>query len=61
MTDNATMDFLSYDARQEKRIRNLPVCSECGNIIQQEFAVCIAGDWFCDDCLEGFRKEVPDD
>lgn len=49
-----------HDEEQERRLESLPECAECGEPIQQEFAVCIHGDWYCDCCIKDFRKEVPD-
>ncbi len=57
-TDDPIADFERYDAEQQEQLDKLPKCVECGEPIQQEFAVCINDDWICDDCLEMFRKEV---
>ncbi len=49
-----------HDAEQNRWLERLPKCSICGEPIQQDMAVCIHGDWYCDDCLDDMRKEVPD-
>lgn len=58
MMDNYDM-WRQHDMEQSRRLERLPVCSYCGEPIQQEDAVCIDGEWFCDDCLEThFRQAV---
>ena len=39
-------------------LNKLPTCERCGQAIQQERAVCIDGFWYCDDCIEFYRKEI---
>ena len=54
-------NFSQWEAheRQQEAMRDkLPTCERCGNAIQQEWAVCIDGAWYCDDCIEYFQKEV---
>lgn len=41
--------FEMHDAEQERELRKLPVCCCCGEHIQQEKAVCIEDDWYCED------------
>lgn len=54
----------NYDLFEEKELKDqkwldkLPKCSCCGEPVQQEDAVCIDGDWYCDDCLNGYRKVI---
>lgn len=50
-------DFHAHDNEQEARLDKLPKCAECGEPIQQEFAVRIKGEWFCDRCLDANREE----
>jgi len=49
-----------HDAEQEEALNKLPKCKICGEPIQQEDAVCICGNWYCDDCLDDCRKAVED-
>ena len=59
--------FAMHDAEQERELRKLPVCCCCKEHIQQEKAVCIEGDWYCedDDCevaaWKRIRKEYLED
>ena len=57
-TDDPVADFERHDREQARKLAKLPICERCGNAIQQERAVCIEGFWYCDDCLEYYRKEV---
>ena len=58
--DNYRM-WQAYDMDQEERLADLPVCKCCGHPIQQEQAVCIEGDYYCEDCedeaWERLRKD----
>lgn len=58
LTDNPVADFHAYDREQARRLAQLPTCERCGDAIQQERAVCIEGFWYCDECLEYYRKDV---
>lgn len=51
-------DFHYYDRNLEDTLENLPICCECGEAIQQDTAVKIGSDWYCDECLSSFRKSV---
>lgn len=57
-TDDPVADFDRYDREVAKWRKRLPVCQRCGDEIQQELAVCIDGFWYCDDCIEFYRKEI---
>ncbi len=57
-TDDPIADFHRHDAEQAKQLKELPPCERCGWEIQQERAVCIDGFWYCDDCIEFYRKEI---
>ena len=57
-TDDPVADFERHDREQARLLERLPTCERCGNRIEQELAVCIDGFWYCDDCLEFYRKEI---
>lgn len=57
-TDDPVADFERHDREQARKLAKLPTCERCGNAIQQEWAVCIEGFWYCDDCIEFYRKEI---
>ena len=50
--------FAMHNEMKEARLRRMPVCCECKDHIQQENAVRINGDWYCDNCLEDMREEI---
>lgn len=57
MIDNYDL-FVAHDLEQESRLRRLPVCCICEEHIQQESAIKIKGDWYCDNCIDDMREEV---
>ena len=40
--------FHQHEAAQERWLRSRPVCAECGEHIQDEYAFYIDGEWICD-------------
>lgn len=48
----------AHDRNQAERLKKLPTCDRCGDAIQQEMAVRIYGNWFCDECIKECREEV---
>ena len=60
-TDDPIADFHRYDAERHRRLSRLPKCTECNHHIQQEKAVRIKGNFYCDDCLKDLREMVGDD
>ncbi len=61
MTDNPIADFNHHDDECQRYLDSLPVCKECDQPIQQETAVCIKGNYYCDDCLDDLRESIGDD
>lgn len=59
-TGNPDRDFDRWEAKQERRLAELPRCSDCDNPIQQDTAVYINGEWLCDECLDSYRRGVED-
>ena len=50
--------FHAEDHRKEQWRESRPKCKHCGHRIQQDYAVCLEGLWYCDECLEDNRVEV---
>lgn len=50
-TDDPVADAERYAADQEAALELLPICSECGNHIQNEEAYCIGGILICKECM----------
>lgn len=59
-SDDPIADFLRHDAEQEKALMRLPICKICGEHIQQDMAVCIHKDFYCDSCLDELREVIGD-
>lgn len=51
----------AYDNAKEARLERLPKCAICGQPIQQEYAVMIQNDLFCDNCIDEMKVPVDDD
>ena len=53
--------FERYDAEQERQLQKLPVCTYCGEPVQDDFLYLINDEIMCMDCLnDHFRKDVDD-
>lgn len=46
-----------HDAEQEKRLQKRPVCSECGEHIQEDYLYEIDGDLVCQACLKDYMDK----
>ena len=57
-TDDPVRDFLRHDHEQHKHLEGLPECAECGEVITDEEAYYINGEWVCEACVETYRREV---
>ena len=60
-TDDPYADFDTWDRERQERLERLPRCANCEEHIQQEKAVCINGDYYCDECLDDLREYIGDD
>jgi formylmethanofuran dehydrogenase subunit E len=54
MADERDRDFARWLERR-------PVCVYCGEHIQEETALCLEGDWICEDCVKDHMKDVEDE
>ncbi len=57
-TDNPVQDAANHSYDGEKWLEARPFCSLCGEHIQDEFAVFLFGEWFCDSCIEDAKRFV---
>ena len=53
--------FKRHDAEQQSQLDKLPVCSECGEPIQDDFCFEINGELICESCLENNHKKWVED
>ena len=57
-TDDPVSDFNRWDAAQERKLSRMPICSECGEHIQDDRAYYINGEWVCRECMSLYLREV---
>jgi formylmethanofuran dehydrogenase subunit E len=57
-TDDPVADFERYDVEMAKKLEQLPVCSECGEPIQDEEAYMVHGDYICEECMDCHKVRV---
>lgn len=57
-TDNPVADAESYQNYLDDRIRELPVCEDCGEHIQDEYYYEISGSVICQKCLDDYKKWI---
>ncbi len=50
--------FEQHEAEQEKLLKMLPICCECGEAIQDEYCYEINGEYICESCMEDYRVSV---
>jgi formylmethanofuran dehydrogenase subunit E len=44
---------MEHEARQERYLERLPICSECGEPITDDECYEIGDELFCEECIEG--------
>lgn len=60
-TDDPLADFARHDAEQKQWLKSRPVCSECGEPIQDEHCYEVNDELICEECMErNHRKYVED-
>lgn len=50
-----------YEAEQQRLLDKLPICSECGEHIQDEECYEFNGKYICPDCLKENHRRWTDD
>ena len=53
--------FDRYDAEQERALRKLPECSECGEKITDDECYEFNGELICPECLRDYHRKNTDD
>ena len=49
-----------YEEEQDRYLKQLPVCSDCGEHIQEDYCYEINGEYICEECMKSYRKAVED-
>ena len=57
-TNDPIADFNRWDAEMNSRLEQRPVCADCDEHIQDEFAYYINGEWICMRCMSAYEREV---
>lgn len=58
-SDDPVRDYDRYDAEQEKKLEDLPQCSECDKYICDDYCYEFDGEIICEDCLhDNHRKDT---
>lgn len=60
-TDDPIADFERHDAEQERKLEQLPRCSECDEPIQDDFCYEINDEYICEKCLKDNHRKAVDD
>lgn len=53
--------YEAHERAQAREERKYPKCAECGEVIYQDNAVRVCGNWICDNCLKFCREDIADD
>lgn len=60
-TDDPLADFAAHDDEQQEWEKKLPVCTDCGEPIQDDHYFLINDEPICTECLvSNYRKETSD-
>ena len=60
-TDDPAKDYDSYCLEQQKRLKELPKCCECGEPIDSDCYYDFDGYFYCESCLEGNHRKLTED
>ena len=60
-TDDPIADFYSHDAEMQRSLEKCPICSECGEYVQDDTYYDINGEVVCIECLNDNYKRYTED
>lgn len=60
-TNDPARDADRYDAEQNKILQRLPVCSDCGEHITDDYFYEINSEYICPTCLNDNYRKYTDD
>lgn len=58
MSGDPLADFDRYEWRKEDELKKRPVCTECGEHIQDDVAYYFGGTWVCEECMNRHRRYI---
>lgn len=50
--------YQEQEQKHQKLVKRLPVCSECGRPIEDEYAFWMFNIWTCEGCMDKYRFPV---
>ena len=48
----------TYDDNQNRLLKELPICADCGEYVQDDHYYLINGEVICPECIEAYRVDV---
>lgn len=51
-SSDPVIDYIHHEMEMERKLHRLPVCSICGEHIQDVTALLLDGEWICDRCVK---------
>ena len=60
-TDDPVADFERYDAQRQRELAKLPMCSECGQPITDEYCFEVNDELICESCITENHRKWTDD
>ena len=60
-TGDPLYEFDRWDAENYRREQKLPVCSECGRTIFEDYMYKIKGEIYCDECIGDFKVYIDEE
>jgi formylmethanofuran dehydrogenase subunit E len=59
-TDDPVKDYDRHSSEQDRKLDNLPICSECEEPIQDDMCYEINGEYICEECMDLHRIYTPE-
>ena len=60
-SDDPDLDRMRHEESVQEWLDKSPVCSFCGEPIQEDKALHILGEWFCQRCVEENTEYIEED
>lgn len=60
ITCDPLYDFTNNEDRKYKWLKSRPICSQCGEHIQDEYGYRLGNDLYCEECVNSWREWIED-
>lgn len=57
-TDDPERDYAEYCRQQDMKLERLPKCANCGEPIQDDYAIEYKGELYCEECFDWHVKDL---